>query len=125
MEIKYTKVGDYYIPNITNTPNDTNYTIGKYGRLREKYLRDFKPSIYNHLIMTEQLVGHLLDIDKEAKEYLDILIKQIAEKENVTEKFKETDQLKWVQEMNNIKNRAEEIVLNEIIYKLKIQKKRG
>ena len=117
MEIKYTKVGDYYIPNITNTPNDTNYTIGKYCRLREKYLRDFKPSIYNHLIMTEKLVNHLIDIDKEAKEYLDILIKQMAEKENVTENLKESDKIKWVQEMNNIKNRAEEIVLNEIIYK--------
>lgn len=117
MEIKYTKVGDYYIPNITTTQNDTNYTIGKYGRLREKYLRDFKPSIYNHLIMTEQLVSHLLNIDKETKEYLDILIKQMAEKENVTEELKNSDQLKWIQEMNNIKIRAEEIVLNEIIYK--------
>lgn len=117
MEIKYTKVGDYYIPNITTTPNDKNYTIGKYGGLREKYLRDFKPSIYNHLIMTEQLVGHLLDIDKEAKKHLDILIKQMSEKENVTENLKESDQIKWVQEMNNIKNRAEEIVINEIIYK--------
>lgn len=117
MEIKYTKVGDYYIPNITTTPNNTNYTIGKYGRLRERYLKDFKSSTYNHLIMTEQLIAHLIDIDKEAKEHLDILIKQMAKKENVTEKLKEIDQLKWIQEMNNIKNRAEEIVLNEIIYK--------
>lgn len=53
MKIKYTKVEDYYIPNITTTSNDTNYTIGKYDRLREKYLRDFMPSTYNHLIMTE------------------------------------------------------------------------
>lgn len=117
MEIKYTKVGDYYIPNITNTPNDTNYTVGKYGRLREKYLRAFKPSIYNHLIMTEQLVNHLIGVEKEAKEYLDILIKQMAEKENVTEELKESDQLKWIQKMNNLKICADEIVLNEIIYK--------
>ena len=117
MEIKYTKVGDYYIPNITTTPNDTNYAIGKYGRLREKYLKDFKPSICNHMIMREQLASHLIDIDTEAKEYLDALIKQMAEKENITEELKEVDQLKWVQKMNNIKNRAEEIVLNEIIYK--------
>lgn len=116
MEFDYKKVEDYIVPNIELSPKNKNINLGKYGRLREKYLKENKPGLFNHLLMSEELTYHLARVEKEAKEYEELLIKQIAYKENVNEKFKETNQIEWVQKMNNIKNQAEEIVLNEIIY---------
>ncbi len=116
MDLKYEKIGDYYIPNIELQTGNKKVNLGKYARLREKYLKEHKPGLFNHLVMTEQIVDHLIEIDTSSHEYLERLIKELAEKENVTENLKETIQLEWVQKMNNIKNRAEEIVLREIIY---------
>lgn len=90
--------------------------IGKYGRLRLNYLKDFNKGLYTELLIDGTLKQHLLDIDECANERIHVLIKQFAESENVNEYLKEHHQMEWVQAMNNIKNRAEEIVLNEIIY---------
>lgn len=116
MNLEYRKSGDYLIPNIKLSPENKNVNLSKYGRAREKYLRENKPSYFQHLVMTEQITSHLASIENEAKEYEELLIKQIAEQENVNEKLKARNQMEWVQKMNNIKNRAEEIVLNELIF---------
>ena len=116
MNLEYRKIGDYFIPNIEISPENKNINLGKYGRARERYLRENKPSYFQHLVMTEKITSHLASTENEAKKYEELLIKQIAEQENVNEKLKEANQIEWVQKMNNIKNRAEEIVLNELIF---------
>ncbi len=100
MEFEYLKNGDYYIPNIECYRNK-KVNLGKYGRLREKYLKEHKHCLFEHLIMSEKLIPHLVSVDKEAKAYEKLLIKQFAEKENINEKLKETNQLEWVQNMNS------------------------
>lgn len=114
-KITYRKEGDYFIPNLS-LPIQPKNQIGKYGRLRLNYLKNFKKGLYTELLIDGTLKQHLLDIDECANEKVRLLIKQFAESENVNEYLKEHHQMEWVQAMNNIKNRAEEIVLNEIIY---------
>ena len=114
-KITYRKEGDYFIPNFS-LPIQPKNQIGKYSRLRLNYLKNFKNGLYTELLIDGTLKQHLLDIDKCANERIHVLIKQFAESENVNEYLKEHHQMEWVQAMNNIKNRAEEIVLNEIIY---------
>ena len=115
MEIEYTKVGDYYLPNLI-APNIKDFKIGKYGRMRARYLKEYKKAEYSLMLIENELTSHLLDIDDICRERVDLLIKQIAEKENVNEELKTQNQLEWVAQMNNIKNRVEEIIANEIIY---------
>ena len=93
-----------------------NFKIGKYGKLRLRYLKENKKAEYTILLMDNKLQKHLMDIDKIANERFDLLMKQFAEKENITEELKATNQMEWVCRMNNIKNRAEEIIFNELIY---------
>ena len=114
-KITYRKEGDYFIPNsyLLKQPDGC---IGKYGKLRLDYLKNFNKTLYTELIIDGTLKQHLLDIDECANERVQLLIKQFAESENVNEYLKEHHQMEWVQSMNNIKNRAEEIVLNEIVY---------
>ena len=114
-KITYRKEGDYFIPNLS-LPIQPKKQIGKYGRLRLNYLKDFNKGLYTELLIDGTLKQHLLDIDESANERVHVLIKQFAESENVNEYLKEHHQMAWVQAMNNIKNRAEEIVLNELIY---------
>ena len=114
-KITYRKEGDYFIPNLS-LPIQPKKQIGKYGRLRLNYLKNFKKGLYTELLIDCTLKQHLLDIDESANEKVHVLIKQFTESENVNEYLKEHHQMEWVQTMNNIKNRAEEIVLNEIIY---------
>ena len=114
-KITYRKEGDYFIPNLS-LPIQPKKQIGKYGRLRLNYLKDFNNGLYTELLIAGTLKQHLLDIDECANERVHVLIKQFAESENVNEYLKEHHQMEWVKAMNNIKNRAEEIVLNEIIY---------
>ena len=116
MNLEYIKIGDYLIPNIENSPENISVNLGKYGRARERYLQENKPSYFQHLVMTEKITSYLASIENEAKKYEELLIKQIAKQENVNEEMKKNNQIEWVQKMNNIKNRAEEIVLNELIY---------
>ena len=114
--IEYRLVGDYYIPNITIPKARRTGNIGKYGRLKLNYMKKHKIPEYTEMLLSNELKSYLLDIEDECKGKLDILIKQMAEKENITEELKANNQLKWVVRMKNIKNRAEAIVLNEVIY---------
>lgn len=114
--IEYTLQGDYYIPNITIPKARRTGVIGKYGRLKLNYMKKYKIPEYTEMLLNNELKSYLLDIEDECKAKIDILIKQMAEKENVNEELKANNQMEWVQKMNNIKSRVEEIVLNEVIY---------
>lgn len=112
--ISYTLVGDVYIPNLVST--DTNYEIGCWGRKHKEYIKQYKPSFYTTLLTKCKLNSYLHDVDVRATELYDTLVKQLAKQEGVTEKLKATDMLAWVQVMNNISNRAREIVYKKIVY---------
>ena len=114
--IEYNLVNDYYIPNIVLPKPRRTGNVGKYGRMRARYLRENKKAEYSIMLINNELISHLLDIDDICRERIDMLVKQMSEKENVNEELKANNQIKWVQMMNNIKNRVEEIVINEIIY---------
>lgn len=115
MKIDYRKCGDYYIPNLVIS-NTKNYELGKYGRMRLNYLKTQKKAEYTILLMEDKLSEHLQKIDKTATNRYNLLMKQLAEQENITEELKATNQLEWVGKMNSIKNRIEEIIFNELIY---------
>ena len=115
-EITYHKEGDYLIPDLIIKNDNNNYQIGKYGHLRLNYLKDFKRGLYTELMIKGLLSNHLIDIDKVATARVKNIINKLAKAENITEDLKQSDQLEWVGCMNNIKNRAEEIVFNELIY---------
>ena len=112
--ISYTLVGDVYIPNLVST--DTNYEIGYWGRKHKEYIKQYKPAFYTTLLTQCRLNSYLHDVDIRATEMYDTLVKQLAKQEGVTEKLKATDMMLWIQKMNNIRNRATEIVNAELIY---------
>ena len=114
--IEYNLVNGYYIPNIVMPKPRRTGNVGKYGRMRARYLKENKKAEYSLMLIENELTSHLLHIDDICRERVDLLIKQIAEKENVNEELKAKNQLEWVARMNNIKNRVEEVVINEIIY---------
>ena len=115
--IEYTKVGDFYLPNIALPKPRRTGNIGKYGRLRLQYLEEYHKAECMLMRINNELTSHLLDIEDECRTRVKSLVEQMAKKENVTEELKANNQLEWVQKMNNIKNRAEEIAYNEIIYR--------
>lgn len=112
--ISYTLVGDVYIPNLVST--DTSYEIGRWGKQHKEYIKQNKPVLYSMLVTQCKLNAYLHDIDVRASEMYDTLVKQLAEQEGITEQLKANDMMAWVQAMNNISNRAREIVCNQIIY---------
>ena len=114
--ISYTLVGDVYIPNLVST--DTNYEIGFWGRKHKEYIKQYKPAFYTTLLTQCKLNSYLHDVDVRAAEMYDTIVKQLAKQEDVTEKLKATDMMLWVQKMNNIRNRATEIVNNDLIITL-------
>ena len=114
--IEYTKVGDFYLPNIALPKPRRTGNIGKSGRLRSQYLEEYHKAECMLMRINNELISHLLDVEDECRTRVESLVEQMAKKENVTEELKVNNQLEWVQKMNNIKNRAEEIVYNEIIY---------
>ena len=116
-KIEYTKVGDFYLPNIALPKPRRTGNIGKYGRLRLQYLEEHHKAECMLMRINNELTSHLLDIEDECRTRVENLIEQMAKKENITEELKAHNQLEWVQKMNNIKNRAEEIAYNEIIYR--------
>lgn len=115
MKIDYRKCGDYYIPNLVIS-NTKNLKLGKYGRMRLNYLKTQKKAEYTILLMDDKLSEHLQEIDETATARYNLLMKQFAERENITEELKARNQLDWVGKMNSIKNRVEEIIFNELIY---------
>ena len=114
--IEYTKVGDFYLPNIALPKSRRTGNIGKYGRLRLQYLEEYHKAECMLMRKNNELTSHLLDIENECRAGVKSLVEQMAKKENVTEELKANNQLEWVQKMNSIKSRAEEIILNEVIY---------
>lgn len=113
--IDYVLIGDYYIPDL-KFPEEER-PIGKYGRMHRKYLRENKPMLSNDLVLSCQLWTYLADINEQAQDRLQVIISQMQKAESVTEKMKESNQWEWIQRMGSIHNRAEEIVLNELIYR--------
>lgn len=112
--LSYTMHGDYYLPDLV--VNEEESTYGKYGMLRKQFLKVHRPARYQYLLMTGELIVHLNRVDQESREQVESLMKQMAEKQGVTEQVKMQDQMKWVCLMNNIKDCAEEIVLKESVY---------
>lgn len=119
IEITYRQNGDYLIPNLSLPKEDIRYknkTIGKYGNLRLDYIKNYKKGLYSELLLDNKLKEHLIDINEEAKRQVKLITMQIANQENITEELKHKDALNWVSAMNNAQARAEEIVLNDLIY---------
>lgn len=114
-KLTYTRCGDYYIPDL-KLSGQPETPIGKYGRMRQKYLKEYRPVLYNSLLLSEKLYSHLLEIDETANERMDILMPQLMKIAGVTEKLKAEDQMKWVGLANNCKAQAEEIILREFVY---------
>lgn len=114
-KITYHREGDYLIPDLY-LPKQPEKSIGKYGRLRLEYIKNFKKGLYTELLLNGTLKQHLIDMDESINAKVNELIKQFAEAEHIDENLKAHHQMEWVQSMNNIKNRAEEIVFNEILY---------
>ena len=112
--LSYTLHGDFYLPDLA--VNEEEPTYDKYGMLRKQFLKEHKPARYQYLLMMGELTGHLNQVDQDVRERVESLMKQMAEKQGVTEQLKMQDQMKWGGLMNNIKVCAEEIVLKEIVY---------
>ena len=113
MEITYTLVGDYYRPNLA-APESPK--VGRWGMLRFNYLRKHREALYTIMLMEGTLNPHLEEINRQAQEMEQRLISQLAQQKKITEQLKAEDQLEWVARMNNIRNRADENVLNELIF---------
>lgn len=113
----YRQVGDYFIPNIT-LPDDGEYQIGKYGRMRRSYLKEYRKILYNNYVLEGTLFRHLAEIDQACNERIENIVSAMAKQEGVTEALKAADQIEWVRRMNSIRNCAEEIVLHELVYDL-------
>ena len=111
----YTQVGDYLLPDLIIDEDEQQF-IGKYGRMRKRYLKEHRPVLFTNLLLSGKLDQHLTEIDRACTERMELLTRQMADQEGVTEALKATDQMEWVRRMNNIQNRAEEIVLNELVY---------
>ena len=112
--MSYTLHGDYYLPDLVLREEEPTY--GKYGMLRKQFLKEHRPIRYQNLLLSGKLTAHLNQIDQEVTEQVEVLMKQMAEKQGVTEQVKMQDQMKWVGLMNGIKACAEEIVLKERVY---------
>ena len=111
----YRQEGDYLIPNLA-LPNDDNYEIGKYGRMRLSYLKEHRKILYTNYLMDGTLSKHLSEIEEACDERMENLVSAMAKREGVTEALKVADQMEWVRRMNNIRNRAEEITLREVVF---------
>mgnify|MGYP006343658737 FL=1 len=116
MELTYHWEGDVLIPDL-ELEDGSNYQIGKYGRMRQRKIKKNYHAMYTHLVLTEKLWKHLEEVDMECNDMMDMLTVRMAERESVTEHLKSVDQLGWVRKMNNIRSRAEEVVLHDLIYR--------
>ena len=114
-EITYTRQGDYELPDLT-LPKQDSREIGIWGERRRRYLEHQHKILYYNLLTSCKLHDHLADVNEEAAKMYDQLVKQLAEQEGVTEQLKAQNQMAWVKQMNNIRNRASEIICSEIIY---------
>ena len=113
--IHYTLHGDYYFPDL-ELPDSPRQTIGRYGRMRKDYLEKHRPGLYERLILSGRLYNHLAEIDACCSSRMERMIRQMAETEGITDELKARNQLAWIGRMNNIRQQAEEIILNELIH---------
>ena len=113
-KLGYLKVGDYFIPDL-KLPQE-NRSIGKYGRMHRDYLQEHNPIRFDDLVLEGKLWTYLADLNEQAQNKLQLIIRQMQEAESVNDELKENNQMAWVQAMNSIHNRAEEIVLHELVY---------
>ena len=113
-ELNYTRCGDYYIPDI-RLPEE-NRPIGRWGRMHRDYIKENNLIRFNDLCLSGDLWTYLADLNEQAQSRLELIIEQMKAAEGVTENMKATDQMAWVGAMNSIRNRAEEIVTNELVY---------
>jgi hypothetical protein len=111
----YELMGDYYFPRLT-VPSEEEQPIGLWGQRHKRYIKEYRPALYNALLLSGNLNSYLADIDQQAQERLDTIIKQMAQTQGITEALKATDQMVWVGKMNNIRASAIEIVNKELIY---------
>lgn len=111
----YERIGDYYIPVLTLSSEEQR-PIGKWGRMHRDYLKEQRPILFNDLILSGQLWTYLADLNEQAQERLSLIIEQMKAAEGVNEELKATDQMAWVGAINSLRNRAEEIILREMIY---------
>ena len=113
--LDYTLHGDYYFPVLT-APEVDSKPIGKWGRMHLTYLKEHKPGLYSHLILSGKLYRHLAELNDQAQARLEVIIRQMQRSEGVDERMKAQDQMLWVGRMNSIRERAEEIILAELIF---------
>ena len=104
-----------YYPNLVSTDEEPHY--GKYGMIRKTYLKEHRPAMYSLYMLEDRLTEHLNAVDDKAQERTNILVRQMMERQGITEELKVCDQMEWVRAVNGIRNMAEEIVLNELIYR--------
>ena len=113
--IAYTLHGDYYLPDLS-LPAEEEIPIGVWGEHHKQFLKYHQRSVYNEFLVSGKLQRYLAQIDRDAQEMFDLLVRQFAEREGVSEQLKVEDQMEWIRRMNSIRNRATEIVNNELIY---------
>lgn len=116
MGITYTNHEGFYLPGLT-LPRREEASFGRYGRLRLKYLKEHRRVLYVNLLTSGELTQHLNEIDRQAREMLELLVKQMAQEQGITEQMKAEDQMAWVGAMNNIRSVAEEVVMREVVFR--------
>jgi hypothetical protein len=114
-KLTYSRNGDYYIPDLT-LKDRPDKPIGKYGLIRKRYLKEYRPGLYSSLLLSEKMYSHLLEVDEEAHRRLEMMMPKLIKSAGVTEQLKVSDTMKWVGLMNMLKAQAEEIILSELIY---------
>ena len=111
----YIQHSDYLIPDLA-LPNEEYGAIGKYGKMRQAYLKEHHPGLYSHLILSGKLYEHLAEVERICHERLETMIPQMAKQQGVTEELKARDQLGWVGRMNEIQHSAEEVIFTEVVF---------
>lgn len=116
MNIEYRRVGDFNIPNLTLPPEEANIRLGKWGMMHKDYLEKHNPVLFFGLLTQGKLYQYLAEIDTQAQQMFDTLVEQMIKSENITERLKTTDQMKWVQKMNNIREHVTEVVCKDVVF---------
>ena len=112
----YRQEGDYLLPNLSLPPDTEQYPLGKYGRMRKQYLKEYRRALYTCMMTDGTLWKHLAEIDRSCNDRLEIIETAMMKQEGVTEALKDADQMEWVRRRNSIRSRAEEAILSELVY---------
>ena len=116
MGATYRQEGDYLLPNLSLPPDAEDYQIGRYGRLRQQHLKEHRRGLYSSLLLEGTLMKHLTEIDRSCNNRLEIIEKSLMEQEGITEALKAANQMEWVLRRNSVHNRAEEVIMTELVY---------